>query len=115
MDLAEAAKLLPWTDKDIHGAISKNFVSPSNNFFWESVEKWQVVLSLGGFEEKKGDKSTSVQTTDAPPFKDEAYESYWGERLESSRRLRLSQEKKRNSKNRKRVPAPGRGRGRCGN
>lgn len=110
-DLAEAAKLLPWTDKNKQGGVNKHFASPSNVFFWESVKKWQDVLSLGGFEERKKNEGTSVQKNDLLPFKDEAYEEYWGQRLETNRRLRASKEKKRSNRGCRRA----RGRGRRAN
>lgn len=86
--------------------MNKNFASASNIFFWESVEKWQEVLSLGGFEEKTRHESKDISTTEAVPFKDDAYESYWGERLGSARLLRVAKEKKASNRGR------GRGRGR---
>lgn len=94
---------------------STSTLPPPQTFFSASQLKNGKLCSLwGGFEEKKVNEGISVQTTDQAPFKDEAYENYWGERLESTRRLRLAEEKKR-SNGRRRVPARGRGRGRCAN
>lgn len=89
-----------------------NFASASNIFFWESVEKWQEVLFLGGFEKKTRQGNKDVQKHEETPFKDDAYESYWEERLKSARLLRIAEESRTNSRGRGRACPRGRARGR---
>lgn len=58
---------------------STSTLPPPQTFFSASQLKNGKLCSLwGGFEEKKVNEGISVQTTDQAPFKDEAYENYWG-------------------------------------
>lgn len=97
-------------DVNSDNPIHPEFTSPSNNFFWEAVGKWQEVLSVGGFKKeniKKRELSRTQKVDDT--FKDDNYEAYWGERLERDKKAKLKAEK-----GTKGPGTRGRGRGRGG-
>jgi uncharacterized protein (DUF2225 family) len=101
-DLNELAELLPYTDKAPNGSFSPNFMSASNNFFWEATTKWQDVLYLGGFDEVKlANKKEKEKVQEDTTFKDDNYESYWGERLKRDREMKEQNAKKRTTRKRK--------------
>jgi hypothetical protein len=106
-DRQEIAKHLPVPDQAKKGkliTIKEGFDSPSNNFFWEAVEQWQDILSIGGFE-KTAESSIKKDFKDSS-FKDENYENYWGERLKRDEKSKTKATSSRGGK------ARGRGRGR---
>jgi hypothetical protein len=101
-DLNELTKLLPYTDKASDGSFSPSFASASNNFFWEATTKWQDVLYLGGFDEKKlANKKGKGKAREDTSFKDENYEVYWGERLKRDRIKKERNAKKSTTKKRR--------------
>jgi hypothetical protein len=83
-DQEELAELLPQPDrinrKNKH-RIRPGFESPSNNFFWEAVGQWQDILYMGGFDKDKAGSSNKKKKEIDNSFKDDNYETYWGERL----------------------------------
>ena len=86
----ELAQLLPSSDvsaDDIHPSC----YSLSNNFFWESVDRWQEDLAVGRFDKNVLAKAKQKQQTEQDTtFKDENYEAYWGERLKRDKALKSS-------------------------
>ncbi|OBZ87446.1 hypothetical protein A0J61_04510 [Choanephora cucurbitarum] len=86
----ELAQLLPSLDvsaDDIHPSC----YSLSNNFFWESVDRWQEDLAVGRFDRHALAKAKQKQQTEQDTtFKDENYEAYWGERLKRDKALKSS-------------------------
>lgn len=82
-DREELVKLAPEPDqvkkKGKVVDLKPEFESPSNNFFWEAVDQYQDILSIGGFA-KKPESSKKAEPKESS-FKDDNYEAYWGERL----------------------------------
>ncbi|KAI8373877.1 Asx homology domain-containing protein [Blakeslea trispora] len=87
----ELAQLLPSSDT-LTDDINPASFSLSNNFFWESVDRWQEDLAVGRFDKQVLAKAKAKQQAEEDTsFKDENYEAYWGERLKRDKALKADQ------------------------
>ncbi|KAI9022321.1 Asx homology domain-containing protein [Phycomyces nitens] len=72
--------------------------NPKNEIFWDNVKYWQDRLKNSEFvieqskskEDPKRNDTGSTGAKSEAPWKDDAFEAYWGERLERDRELKRS-------------------------